>query len=336
MLHNPGGWANVGAIETSSPMLSANATLAPMSLGASVAAAVIPSQRRHRQQCPGFTFAERTCWSRRNEGIGQPEGNREWGMPTPRSAPKAKVHKPAGLNSASLLNRAGTMRACSRSKPAPGDRPVARFPSLDTGGRERLSAAQPHLPSPVNAGPTPFRVCASYNERTLDVAGQLGNRDAETPRAPSAIPPVSPASAGEMSWAAASRATIAGQALDDRRSQPYGRSHGTDNFAVGLSCREASLPRRDNTTVSGMRHLHLSGLARQANLIAPRVADTWRPAARRRSVWSNGLGRGTTGATASIGKVEKAPEANPRIVVIGQARFALARILQHLFALGPG
>jgi hypothetical protein len=60
-----GGWANVGAIETSSPMLSAIAILVPMSLGASVAAAVMPNQRRHRQQCPGFTFAERTCWSRR-------------------------------------------------------------------------------------------------------------------------------------------------------------------------------------------------------------------------------------------------------------------------------
>ena len=84
-----------------------------------------------------------------------------------------------------------------------------------------------------------------------------------------------------------------------------------------------------------MRHLHLSGLTRQANLIAPRAADAWRPAAHPRSIWCNGLGRGGW-YDRMIGKVEKAPEANTRIVVIGQACFPLACILQHLFALGPG
>ena len=81
-----------------------------------------------------------------------------------------------------------------------------------------------------------------------------------------------------------------------------------------------------------MRHLHLSGLTRQANLIASGVADAWRPAAHPRSIWSNGLG---CWRNRTIGKVEKAPEANTRLVVIGEACFPLARILQHLFALGP-
>jgi len=84
-----------------------------------------------------------------------------------------------------------------------------------------------------------------------------------------------------------------------------------------------------------MRHLHLSGLMRQANRITPRAADAWRPAAHPRSVWCNGLGRGHR-RDRTIGKVEKAPESNTRIVVVGQACFPLARILEHLFALGPG
>ena len=73
-------------------------------------------------------------------------------MPIPRSAPISAVHKPAGLKSASHLNRAGTMRVCVAAS-QPRRRPAARFPSLDTGGPEHLSVAQAHLSSPVNVGP---------------------------------------------------------------------------------------------------------------------------------------------------------------------------------------
>jgi len=79
-----------------------------------------------------------------------------------------------------------------------------------------------------------------------------------------------------------------------------------------------------------MRHLHLSGLAQNADLIALRVADTGRAA----SPWClRCLGRAYCRCARLICQVEESSEANTRVAVIGQAGFALTCVLEHLLAL---